>query len=62
MLKRAANKDTNKDASQTAEELVRAVTGSGKVRGESLLGSPALRKKLREAKERERLRSQPIRK
>ena len=39
-----------KDASQTAVDLVRDVTGGGKVRGESLLGSPALRRKLREAR------------
>ena len=38
------------DASQTAVKLVNAATGSGKMRGESLLGSPALRKKLSEAK------------
>lgn len=41
-----------KDVSQTAEALVRAATGSEKVRGESLLGSPELRRKLREAKRR----------
>ena len=40
------------DANQKAVALVRAVTGTAKMRGESLLGSPALKRKLREAKRR----------
>ena len=46
MPKRSTKKQ---DAMQNALALIRAVTESGQMRGESLLGSPALRKKLREA-------------
>lgn len=38
------------DANQTAAALVRAITGSGPVNGEDLLGSPELQRQLREAK------------
>jgi hypothetical protein len=41
-----------KDANQTAESLLRAVTGGKRTRGESLLGSPEAKRLLREAKAR----------
>ncbi len=40
------------DASQTALKAVRDTLGIGPMRGESLLGSPELKRKLREAKTR----------
>lgn len=38
------------DVSQTAEALVRAITGTERVNGEDLIGSPELKRQLREAK------------
>jgi hypothetical protein len=46
-----------KDTAQTAVALVRDALGMEKMSGESLLGSPALRRKLREAKARLKAKS-----
>jgi hypothetical protein len=48
----------DKDANQEALEQVERITESEPVSGEDLLGSEELKRKLREAKERERQRSQ----
>lgn len=40
----------SRDASQEAVKAVARVTDTGKVNGEDLLGSPALKRQLREAK------------
>jgi hypothetical protein len=42
----------NRDASTEALRAVEKATGSGRARGEDLLGSEKLKKKLREAKKR----------
>ena len=52
-MPKAARK-TKKDVSQTALKAVRDHLGIGPMRGESLLGSPELKRKLREAKARVR--------
>ncbi len=46
-----------KDVAQKTVELVGAALGIKKMRGESLLGSPELRRQLREAKRAERSRA-----
>jgi hypothetical protein len=48
----------DKDASQEALEQVEKATDSDRAKGEDLLGSEDLKRQLREAKERERQRSQ----
>ena len=49
----------DKDANQEALEQVERITESEPVSGEDLLGSEDLKRKLREAKERERSREKP---
>jgi hypothetical protein len=52
----------DKDANQTAEELVRKITESEPAKGEHLLGSEKLKRQLRYAKERFSKRSSERRK
>ena len=40
----------SRDFSQTAVKAVREITGTGKVNGEDLLGSPELKRQFREVK------------
>ena len=46
-----------KDTNEQIAELLRAVTGTKNPRGEDLLGSPELKRQLREAKAREKART-----
>ena len=50
-----------RDANQEALEQVEAITESERVSGEDLLGSEDLKRKLREAKEREAIRKEDSR-
>jgi hypothetical protein len=51
-----------KAATSQSTELIRAVTGTGKTRGESLLGSPELKKAFKAAKKAEAARNRKTRK
>lgn len=55
-------KEKTSDDNAEVARAVREVTGTGPFNAEECFASPGLQRQLREAKERERLRSKPARK
>lgn len=52
-------KSSKSDPNQTAAKLVQSATGTNKVRGESLLGSPELKRRFREMKKAAKIKKHP---